>query len=107
MEFDTLFFRCDRGIFEMFSIPPGSLPSLRIPVRWLGVRVDFAKGRPDRGGIQFGTVQSSSQPLYALNLGTPKLVYLHNPNIRVTVNDEPLLRQYFTQVATRADRAVS
>ncbi|ONI81615.1 hypothetical protein ALI144C_20160 [Actinosynnema sp. ALI-1.44] len=106
LEFGKVLFRYDRGIFEVFSLPPTSLPDVRVPVRWLGVRLDFFKGKTVKGSIRIGTIKSPTEPLFARLPDKLELTYTYNPGVRVQLEDEPLLRQYFTEVATRADRTV-
>lgn len=101
-DYETLHLRVDRGVFELFGLDSIE-HTFRVPLRWLGVLVHYKK--PDRPGeLFFGVVRDPSAALY----GTDPLAFRYrtSPAVRVPHSDEPLFREYFTEVATLVERPV-
>ncbi|MEU1299164.1 hypothetical protein [Streptomyces shenzhenensis] len=103
-DYENLHVRVDRGVFELFPLSGSGMPhTLRVPLRWLGVRVHYKK--PDKPGeLIFGVVHDPNAALYGTDLAAFR--YSSTEAARVPHGDEPLFRAYFTEVAALANRPV-
>ncbi|MFI5710133.1 hypothetical protein [Kribbella sp. NPDC051620] len=101
-DYEDLHFRVDRGVFEAFNLI-GNQQTYRIPLEWLAVLVFFKKpGKP--GQLFIGSVKDATAPLY----GTDRLAIRSAATsaLQISTADELLFRDYFTKVATLANRRV-
>lgn len=95
----SLLLRCDRGMFELFTIGRPE-PTVRFPVQWLGVVVDL--GRRGRGTPVFGTVRGPDAPLYGQDKGVLK--FTHTPLHRIGPDEDQQLRWFLSVIAERYGR---
>lgn len=98
----SLLLRCDRGIFELY-LHARPEPSVRCPVRWLSVAVEFNKR--GRGTPKFGTVRSEHAPLYGDDASVLHGTY--TPLQRISREEEPALRSFMSAIAERYGRRMT
>lgn len=101
-DYADLHFRVDRGVFEAFNLI-GAHDTYRLPLHWLAFLIYFKKpGKP--GQLFLGSVEDERKPLY----GTDRqdIRSAATSSLQISAADELLFRDYFTKVATLANRRV-
>jgi hypothetical protein len=89
----------EHGILEVFR-RNHIIGSYRAPVKWVKVRVEARKDGLTR--LHFGNIAELDEPLYARLTGARHLL----TKVEIQTGDEPLFREFFTELARQADRRV-
>ncbi|MFD6700367.1 MULTISPECIES: hypothetical protein [unclassified Microbacterium] len=100
LEYEGLFLRFDRGVFELFEFPPTTDFHFRTPARWLAAQFDVR--RADRCRLRFGFVESPDAPLFGTR--PVPFVFTQTPSAVLPQTAEGVFREYFTRVAEATGR---
>jgi len=100
LEYEKLFLRFDRGIFELFEFPPTTDFHFRTPAQWLAVQFDAR--RADKCRLRFGFVESPDAPLFGTQM--VPFVFTHTPSAVLPQAAEGVFREYFARVAEATGR---
>jgi hypothetical protein len=98
-EHDDVYLHVENGILELFR-RNRIIGSYRTPVKWAKVRAEARKGGLTR--LHFGNVDELDEAIYASTTGSKHLL----ATVEIETSDEPLYREFFTELARQADRRV-